>query len=138
MIDQNILEHLAVKRVTAEEISQLRTACQQITQKSDLIEKIETQLGKDFLNGIKETYLLDDWEWFADEFIKASNSSSDSQLWWLLMISRCFGLIEFSRLRTLRKMKIRVLGASVAAATVELLASLGCEDITCIDPGILE
>lgn len=59
-------------------------------------------------------------------------------LWWLLMVSRCLGLIPFSLLEKLRTLKIRAFGASVAASTLDLLASLGAEDIACVDAGLID
>jgi molybdopterin/thiamine biosynthesis adenylyltransferase len=138
MIDQNILEHLMGFRVSTTEIEPLRKMSEEIVNEGGFLEKISENVGENFENEIKNSYFFEDLKWFAQEFLTASSKPQNADLWWLLMISRCFGLIEFSRLRKLRKMKIRVLGASVAAATVELLASLGGEDIVCIDPGVLE
>ena len=57
---------------------------------------------------------------------------------WLLISSRNLGLIRLKALRQLRTLKVCSLGASVAASTVELLASLGCENIKIIDHGLIE
>lgn len=127
----------------------------------ELREKIlaSTQIPPEFLlKQIQESCLLDDWEWFKVEFLLVSEPQKmiDDSQWifdtekskyflcvgkqvlWLLSISRCLGLIEFEKLRQLRYLKIKVIGASVSAMTIDLLVSLGCENITCIDPGLIE
>jgi hypothetical protein len=80
--------------------------------------------------------LVADATWFMDSGRKVLVVGPD--LWWLLMISRCLGLIPLAVLEKLRRLKIRTFGASVAASTLELLASLGAEDISCLDAGLID
>ena len=61
-----------------------------------------------------------------------------AELSWLVNISRSLGLIPFQTLLKLRTTRVRVLGASVAASTIDLLASLGCEDISFVDDGLID
>lgn len=59
---------------------------------------------------------------------------------WTLSASRCLGLIPFETLRKMREMKISVIGASVAASSLDMLAALGVGTkgwIRCIDDGVL-
>lgn len=74
----------------------------------------------------------------ADARVGRSIFYVGAELAWLLTVSRCLGLIPYQSLRKLRTSKIRVLGASVAASTVDLLASLGAEDIVCADAGLID
>lgn len=56
----------------------------------------------------------------------------------LLNKTRLLGLIPFDVIDNLRETKIVVLGASVAASTVDLLVSIGAENITIYDSGKLD
>lgn len=56
----------------------------------------------------------------------------------LLAFSRLLGLIPFATVQRLRTARVRSMGASVAASTLDLLVSLGAEDIAFADPGRLE
>ncbi|OGM15982.1 hypothetical protein A2V56_04435 [Candidatus Woesebacteria bacterium RBG_19FT_COMBO_42_9] len=56
----------------------------------------------------------------------------------LLAMSRVLGLIPFSAIERLRETKIRVMGASVAASTIETLVALGAENIVFYDYGFLD
>jgi hypothetical protein len=55
----------------------------------------------------------------------------------ILNESRILGLIPLEAIEKLRNLNIVVIGASVAASTIELLVSLGAENITFVDPGEL-
>jgi molybdopterin/thiamine biosynthesis adenylyltransferase len=152
--------------VAADEVLALRTFfANKSWQKETVIEHILANLSglsptfqSDVEKVLQQHFLLDDWLWFAERFLKEStpekivaNASwicepASRQYWlcvgpellWLMSVSRCIGLIELEVLRQLRKTKIRVLGASVAAMTVDLLVALGCEDVVCVDPGMIE
>ena len=56
----------------------------------------------------------------------------------LLAFSRLLGLIRFDTVQRLRTARVRSMGASVAASTLDLLVALGSEDIAFADPGVLE
>jgi len=150
---------------TVKEVQSLRETCLRLTdpEKSlqKIIEKSQTQVSSETLEAtlqlLQKSTFLQDIVWFAQSFLKVSevetlvNASCwiqepagdvflavGSEIRWLLAVSRCLGLIEMSRLQKLRHAKIRVIGASVAAATVDLLVSLGSEHISCIDPGSID
>lgn len=77
--------------------------------------------------------VVQDSSWVWDEQLHQYTLTIGEELFWLLSISRCIGLIPLSSLRELRNMRIKILGASVAAMTADLLVSLGCGYIECID-----
>jgi len=56
----------------------------------------------------------------------------------LLLKTRMLGLVPFKALDNLQTMKIRSIGASVAASLIDLLGSLGAEDIEWADGGLLD
>ena len=107
---------------------------------------------------LKDSGLLADILWFREEFLSYSDPERviadanwiwdeerfeytlivGQELLWLLSISRCLGLIPLKTLRKLRETRCAVAGASVAAMTVDLLVSLGCQSIDCVDLGYVE
>lgn len=56
----------------------------------------------------------------------------------LSKMSRLVGLIPFELIHRLKDLKIKVVGASVAASSIHLLAALGAENIEFADPGKLD
>lgn len=56
----------------------------------------------------------------------------------LLKMTRLIGLIPLNTIHKLREAKIKVVGASVAASSIHLLAALGAENIEFADPGFFE
>lgn len=82
--------------------------------------------------------IVQDSSWVWDEQLHQYTLVVGEELFWLLSISRCIGLISPSSLRELRNMLIKILGASVAAMTADLLVSLGCRYIECIDGGRID
>ncbi|MBI2020236.1 hypothetical protein HYS94_02340 [Candidatus Daviesbacteria bacterium] len=55
-----------------------------------------------------------------------------------LSASRVLGLIPFDAINRIQTTRFRVLGASVAASTIDLLVALGAEDIVFVDGGLLD
>ncbi len=140
------------------EVAELRVMSEKIGNHKQLSKKVSDTLGKEAAELLENSAVIEDLVWFSQQLLSVSSPqqiveearwikdpqthlyslSVGPELQWLLTVSRCLGLIRLETLRRLRQTKIRVLGASVAAASVDLLASLGCEDISCVDPGLIE
>lgn len=140
------------------EVAELRVMTKKIADGNELAKRVDNTLGKEAAELLKKSAVADDLVWFSQQLLSVSSPqqiveeahwikdpqthlfslSIGPELQWLLTISRCLGLIKLETLRHLRQTKVRVLGASVAASAADLLASLGCEDISCVDPGLIE
>ncbi len=76
------------------------------------------------------------WVWDPDEQTLHKTLGADARR--MLAKTRLLGLVPFETVDRLRTMKIRVIGASVAASTLDLLVALGAEDVTAVDGGFLD
>ncbi len=76
--------------------------------------------------------------YIGDPIRKRVDLEIGPELRWLLTISRNLNLIDFDSLKKLRKLKVRVIGASVAASIIDLLIAMGCEDVEFVDGGRLD
>lgn len=138
------------------EVESLRAMCLKVSQ-GQVQETLERQFPAAQAARLNSSMLAQDLRTFAEGFLPLSEPEQliqDAQLIdaaganprfyvgpdvaWFLSVSRCLGLVSLASLVKLRSTKIRVLGASVAASTVELLASLGAEDISCADAGLID
>lgn len=139
------------------------TACQEAVALREhfLRVSVTSPEGKRFSALFKDldiSSFLDDVQWFREELLKHAMPEKivqdaswvwdeqfhqytlliGAELLWLLSISRCIGLIPLQLLLSLKDSKIKVIGASVAAMTMDLLVSLGAENIACVDPGRID
>ncbi|MBI5613991.1 ThiF family adenylyltransferase, partial [Candidatus Gottesmanbacteria bacterium] len=84
--------------------------------------------------------MRDDIRLFHDKKTKKIEAYVGPEIHWTLSASRCLGLIPLDTLEKMRRMHISVIGASVAASSLDMLASLGVGTdgwIRMIDDGIL-
>lgn len=118
-----------------------------LSKQSALFQKVVSETGlladilwfkKNFLRYSELEQLVTDAHWIWDEQRSEYSLIIGKELLWLLSISRCLGLISLKTLRMLKETRCVVAGASVAAMTVDLLVSLGCQSIYCVDPGVVE
>lgn len=137
-------------RTAVKELEQLRTMALRFRRRG--VEELEPDLRQLFTTS--EFFV--DFQWYVDEVLKEStpeividslkmveiNGSSllyvGREQHWLLQLSRNVGLLKLSALRRLKTLKIKAVGSSVAAATLELLVDLGCLNIEVVDDGEIE
>jgi hypothetical protein len=92
-------------------------------------ELMALQTGSDFSEHVR--FIWDPNDKLLSAYISEEMDS-------LLKKTRMLGLIPFEVIDKLQSMKIVVLGASVAASTVDLLVAMGARDIEFIDDGELD
>jgi len=131
------LRELITKKVLVQLSSITRTELLSIFTTNSLVHDL-TFFISELLTHSSPQVLLAESRWIGNPETKSLYQYIGSELNWVMSQSRNLGLINFDALRKLRRLKIRVLGASVAAGMIDLLVALGAENIECIDGGRLD